>query len=258
MSSPGSSKKELSPSARRLGGNVHRISRPGFLSGLILGGLAVAVVWLGSSGAFNTSSTRHLTSGYDDIASIHLQPVPEGPTSPMFVPTPTSAYDKPLALIRSLVPDPLPRPLDQPRSCDHGGDLIIVLKEGAEITYGPCDYPWQISQLWGAMIQASEMTTPGEPNLAGAAAQEQVRQALRIALTRDQAKTKSHYTPIEITCAPARPGGDAQPPGYICAATLHSETGPSRVEHLTLCASLVAGRFAYARTPSDGICRINQ
>jgi len=144
-----------------------------------------------------------------------------------------------------LVPDPLPRPLDQPRSCDHGGDLIIVLNDGREITYGPCDYPWQISQLWGAMIQVSEMTTPGVPNIAAAAAQEQVRQALRIALTQDQAKTKSHYTPTEITCAPAKAGRDEQPPGYFCAATLHSETGPSRVKHLTLCAVLVAGRFAY-------------
>lgn len=237
--------------------HVHRLSRLGFVSGLTIGGLAVGVVWLGTSGAFNTSSTRHLASGYKDIASIHLQPVPEGPTSPMFVPTPKSAYEKPLALVRGLVPDPLPRPLDQPRSCDHGGDLIIVLNDGREITYGPCDYPWQISQLWGAMIQVSEMTTPGVPNIAVAAAQEQVRQALRIALTQDHAKTKSHYTPTEITCAPAKASRDEQPPGYFCVATLQSETGPSLVKHLTLCASLVAGRFAYARAPSDGICPRN-
>jgi hypothetical protein len=237
--------------------HVHRLSRLGFVTGHTIGGLAVGVVWLGTSGALDTSSTRHLASGYKDIASIHLQPVPEGPTSPMFVPTPKSAYEKPLALVRGLVPDPLPRPLDQPRSCDHGGDLIIVLNDGREITYGPCDYPWEISQLWGAMIQVSEMTVPGVPNIAAAAAQEQVRQALRIALTQDQAKTKSHYTPTQITCAPAKAGRDEQPPGYFCAATLRSETGPSRVKHLTLCASLVAGRFAYARAPSDGICPRN-
>ncbi len=210
---------------------VHRLSRLRFFSGFTVGGLAVGVMWLGASGAFNTSSTQHLASGYDDIASIHLQPVPEGPTSSMFVPSPKSAYDKPLALVR---PDPLPRPLDQPRSCDHGGDLIIVLNDGREITYGPCDYPWQISQLWGAMIQVSAMTTPGVPNIVAAAAQEQVRQALRIALTRDEAKTKSHYTPTEITCAPADAGTNKQAPGYSCVATMHSEIGrPSLVPSLT-------------------------
>jgi hypothetical protein len=236
---------------------VFRLSRLGFFSGIIVGGLVMGVVWLGTSGVFNASSTQHLASGYTDIASIRLQPVPEGPTSPMFVLIPKSVYDKPLALVRGVVPDPLPKPLDQPRSCDHGGDLIIVLNDGREITYGPCDYPWQISQLWGAMIQVSEMTTPGVPNIAAAAAQEQVRQALRMALTVDQAKTEGHYSPTAITCAPAKAGRDEQPPGYFCAATLHSESGASGVKHLTLCATLVAGRVAYAPAPSDGICPKN-
>jgi len=132
---------------------MERLSRLGFVSGLLAGAVIVGIAWLGSSGVFNTSSTAHLSAGYSDVASIHLQPVPEGPTSPMFVPHPTKVRDRLLALVRQLVPDPLPEPLDQPRSCDHGGDLVIMLKDGREITYGPCDYPWQISQLWGAMIE---------------------------------------------------------------------------------------------------------
>ncbi|HEX2378030.1 MAG TPA: hypothetical protein VHI30_10760 [Gaiellales bacterium] len=54
----------------------------------------------------------------------------------------------PLELVGGFLPDPLPRPLDQPQSCDHTGYLIVKLKNGRELTYGPCSYPWQISELW--------------------------------------------------------------------------------------------------------------
>ena len=234
---------------------VERLERFGFFGGLIIGCLVVGVFWLGSSGVFRTSSTKQIAAGYRDIASIQLQPVPEGPAMPRFVSNPKSVSDTPLALVRGVVPDPLPKPLDQPRRCDHGGDLVITLKDGQEITYGPCDYPWQISELWGAMIQTSHLTAPGGvPNTSAAAAQELVRRALAIALTRDQAGTKSHYSTAEISCAPAEAGKDDQPPGYICAATMRSESGAPSLKHLSVCASVIAGRLAYAPAPSNGGC----
>jgi hypothetical protein len=233
------------------------LSRLGFVSGALAGGVVVGIVWLGASGVFNTSSAAHLSAGYSDVASIHLQPVPEGPTSPMFVPEPRSVGDRPLALVRDLVPEPLPKPLDQPRSCDHGGDLIIILKDGREITYGPCDYPWQISQLWGAMIEVWDTTEPGAraDNPSALAATEQVRQALRAALQRNPIG-KGQFAATEIACAPVGGGRDAPSPGYLCAATLRSESGVAGVKHVSFCALLVAGHVSYSPAPATGPCEL--
>ena len=114
----------------------------------------VAVPWLGTSGVLNTSG--HIDVSYGQIASIHLQPVPEGPTGPLFVPRPQGDSELPLDLVRGFVLTPLPAPLDQ-GNCNGGGDLVIVLTSGRRITYGPCRWPAQISLLWGAMIEASEV-----------------------------------------------------------------------------------------------------
>ncbi|MGZ6213988.1 MAG: hypothetical protein ACXWMG_03455, partial [Candidatus Limnocylindria bacterium] len=99
---------------------MERLSRLGFGSGLAIGGLVVGLIWLGASGLFNFSSS-HLPYHPSDIASIHLQPVPEGPQSDYFLPQPKRLDDMPLALVGGFLPDPLPRPLNQPHSCDHGG-----------------------------------------------------------------------------------------------------------------------------------------
>jgi hypothetical protein len=214
---------------------MERMSRPGFVSGLVAGGVVVGLAWLGASGVFNTASTAHLRAGYSDVASIHLQPVPEGPASPMFVPEPKSVGDKPLALVRNLVPDPLPKPLDQPGSCDHGGDLIVVLKDGREIIYGPCDYPWQISQLWGAMIEVTGTTGPGARagTPAGLAALEQVRQSLRAALQGHPMGTASSppaRSPALASMAGGmrhRPGTFAPPRCTQSPASRESSTCPS-------------------------------
>lgn len=71
--------------------------------------------------------------------------------------------DEPLGLVIHLVPDPLPDPLDQGVSCQGGGDLIVRLKSGRWITYGPCSWPSQIAQLWGAMIEASVLRRRANP-----------------------------------------------------------------------------------------------
>lgn len=133
---------------------VSRVLRPRFGSGLVLGALLVGMLWLGTSGPLSTSGTIDVQ--YAQIRSIHLQPVPEGPTGPLFVARPRRVGDLPLELVRDFVVTPLPAPLHQPH-CGGGGDLVIVLKgSGRRIVYGPCRWPWQVSELWGAMIESGE------------------------------------------------------------------------------------------------------
>lgn len=123
---------------------------------MALGAAIVGLAWLGTSGRLSTSSGS-IGVGYGQIRSIHLQPVPEGPTGPLFVPRPRRSDELPLELVRDFIRSPLPAPLDQPGGCSDSGDLIIVLKgSGHRITYGPCRWPWQISELWGAMIESGE------------------------------------------------------------------------------------------------------
>ena len=73
------------------------------------------------------------------------------------MPRPHRADELPLELVRDFIRTPLPAPLHQPGGCGNSGDLVIVLKgSGRRITYGPCRWPWQISELWGAMIESAE------------------------------------------------------------------------------------------------------
>jgi hypothetical protein len=231
---------------------MKRLAHLGFPGGLIGGCLIVGLIWLGTSGVFDRSSS-HLPYGYKDIASIHLQPVPEGPSSPPFVPHPNQISEMPLVLVADLVPDPLPKPLNQPHSCDHGGDLIITLKNDTEITYGPCDYPWQISQLWGAMIETADLTEPSVPNRAALGDLEQVRQSLKDALERNPIG-KAQFAPTQIDCSAIAGGRDEPPPGYLCATVLHSETGTKGIRRRFYCVALVAGRVTYVEAPKTGIC----
>jgi hypothetical protein len=121
---------------------------------VVLGAVIVGLPWLGTSGLLSTSGSINV--GYGQIRSIHIQPAPEGPTGPLFVPRPHRVDELPLGLVRDFVRTPLPAPLHQPGGCGNSGDLVIVLKSGRTITYGPCRWPWEISELWGAMIESSE------------------------------------------------------------------------------------------------------
>jgi hypothetical protein len=37
----------------------------------------------------------------------------------------------------------------------------VALGSGRRITYGPCAWPWQISELWGAMIEIADLSGSG-------------------------------------------------------------------------------------------------
>jgi hypothetical protein len=91
----------------------------------------------------------------DDILSVTLQPIPEGPTAPVFVDHPHSIeyvrQEFDLDKLRPFIPDPLPATISQ-ADCKVGGDLVI---ETADLTiaYGPCQRPQSINDLWTRFIQ---------------------------------------------------------------------------------------------------------
>lgn len=86
-----------------------------------------------------------------DIATITLEPIPEGPTPPVFVRDPHSVefvrQEFDLEELLPYVPDPLPATLDQ-GDCEFGGNLVVTTNDGAAIAYGPCRRPRSIYHVW--------------------------------------------------------------------------------------------------------------
>jgi hypothetical protein len=238
-------------------GGVERVRRLGFFSGLFVGLVVMGVAWLGVSGAFRPGSGS-LGYRYRDIASIQIQPVPEGPPTPGFVPNPRRIDEQPLALLRDLVPTRLPAPLDRAGGCGGGGDVVIKLRSGKTLTYGPCRWPWQISELWGAMIETSDLTESNLilPNTPAAAEQEQVRQAVAVGIARGLIPHPPHYDPTMVDCQPAPPSGENTPDGYSCAVVLHSETSATGSKRMRVCAELSAGHLIHRRPQAGATCRV--
>ncbi len=91
----------------------------------------------------------------DDIVSVTLQPIPEGPTAPFFVDHPHSVryvrQEFDLDRLRPAIPDPLPATLDQV-DCPFGGDLVIETADRT-IAYGPCQRPQSINDLWARFLE---------------------------------------------------------------------------------------------------------
>jgi hypothetical protein len=96
-----------------------------------------------------------------DIASIQLQPVPEGPTLIWNNP-PTSPYSAQRSQIEAAIPLPLPAPEWQTPGCG-GGDLIVHLRDGRDITYGPCSHPASIRALWSRLVKTLNDPSCREP-----------------------------------------------------------------------------------------------
>jgi len=80
-----------------------------------------------------------------DITQVSLGPAPDGPQPPVFPSNPTGD-DRPLSQILPYVPLPLPEQI--PQDCGEGGILVITLRDGREISYGPCKRPVEIDRLW--------------------------------------------------------------------------------------------------------------
>jgi hypothetical protein len=131
---------------------IQRTQRWGFGRGVLVGVAVVAGVWAAWWGYQHLMAAGQVNAQYGDIASIRIHGVPQGEPGPGLVFTPAGVGNTlPLDLVESQLPLPLPGPSRQPIGCNHGGDLTVRLRSGRTITYGPCAWPWQISQLWGAM-----------------------------------------------------------------------------------------------------------
>ena len=76
------------------------------------------------------------------VAAVDLRPIPEGPEAKS-LPT--------IDLLAPYIPDPLPTPLFQ-WFCRDGGDLVITLGNGKQVTYGPCYRPASIDHLWAEIV----------------------------------------------------------------------------------------------------------
>jgi hypothetical protein len=81
-----------------------------------------------------------------EVIAVRVQPVPEGPTMQFTLHSAPS-----LRLIERYIPDPLPAPGVQTPFCASGVDVVVTLKDGRKITYGPCHRPASIDALRAEM-----------------------------------------------------------------------------------------------------------
>jgi hypothetical protein len=84
------------------------------------------------------------------VVEIDIQPIPEGPGVGLQRRPQNSAF-QPLSKIERYIPNPLPPPLFQ-WNCTLGGDLVVSLGNGKQVTYGPCLRPKSIDRLWAEII----------------------------------------------------------------------------------------------------------
>ncbi len=87
----------------------------------------------------------------DDVVSVRIFAVPEGPVNQTFERSPTNSGSRPLSLIAASVPTPLPHPAWQ-FGCSIGGTIEIDLQDGRTISYGPCRRPKSINHLWAVIV----------------------------------------------------------------------------------------------------------
>ena len=112
---------------------------------VVLALVAAGLGWFGS--VFNRPTPISANGG---VTAIVLSPVPEGPQA-IFERNPSGKGSRPLSLIDQFIPDPLPAPFNN-WGCSLGGNMIVSLGNGAQVTYGPCRRPASIDHLWAEMV----------------------------------------------------------------------------------------------------------
>ncbi len=125
----------------------------------------VVVNLRGGHGASVSSADPIAPNG--GVAEIDIVPIPEGPPSVPFQCTPTAQEFRPLAQIERFIPDPLPAPLFQ-GSCGIGGNMVVILGNGNQVTYGPCFRPASIEHC-GPRRSTSRATASVRQGVAPAA-----------------------------------------------------------------------------------------
>ena len=125
----------------------------GALSAACTGGAVVD-----HSRPLETRSSDSFGASHGAVVRLQLIPIPEGPTAPSFErdAVPGDKSVRPLKSVGQYVPDPLPAPIQQPKSCSFGGNLVVTFADGFKLTYGPCKRPASINRLWAGMIYVLE------------------------------------------------------------------------------------------------------
>ena len=118
--------------------------------------IGAAAIVVAAAGAFWTTRLLNpapIAISRGDVTEIALQPVPEGPVLE-FTSTPLhgswSGGNLPLSSIEQAIPIPLPGALFQ-GFCQLGGNLVVSLRDGRQVSYGPCRHPASIRALWRQM-----------------------------------------------------------------------------------------------------------
>jgi hypothetical protein len=124
--------------------------------------LAVAFVALGVAGfgpfgplIYNPVSI----AANGGVTEVDLIPAPEGPPLTFKRVATAAGGIRPLTPAERFIPDPLPAPLFQ-WLCNRGGNMVVILGNGKNVTYGPCYRPASINRLW------AELVPPGPPGSA--------------------------------------------------------------------------------------------
>ena len=123
--------------------------RRGWIAGVVAVAIATAGAWV----SIRLLNPQPIWFGAGDLTAIQLQPVPEGPTIDFTLSPLHGSWgggNLPLSSVASAIPVPLPAPQFQ-GFCREGGDLIVSLRDGRRVIYGPCHHPASIRALWRQM-----------------------------------------------------------------------------------------------------------
>jgi len=126
---------------------LHRL--PWLVAAALLIGLVIAVGIRGL--LWWPVATSPIDVPLTDIASIEIQPK-EGPGL-LWNNPPTSPFSEQRHMIEAAIPSPLPGTEVQPLWCRSGGNLIVKVRGGRAIIYGPCRHPDAIRSLWATIVR---------------------------------------------------------------------------------------------------------
>lgn len=112
--------------------------------------VASASVGLVATGCGSSSSVT--------IVRVSTFPWPEGPVGPSAAVNSVPGIFVPLEEIKDAIPKTLPE--NPKQECHEGATVVITLKNGRALTYGPCNRPALIERLRLALVRGAERGHP--------------------------------------------------------------------------------------------------